>query len=249
MRGLILDWDVDSKTGLIRGSDDKKYKFSLEDWKTKDVSPKAGHEVDFDVAGDLAENVYQVKTPPSDIKDTAKVVVETSKKAGSVFAKLVFAAIVFGALIGLGNYAYLWNEGTKKTDDIIADFENTKRQAEMYEKSGKLDEALKLYLEIHSSLGFEDYGKTYHKYPNITMYYRKRTIDHPSGYDASRIQYIQDYFYSYEHDFKILTLLKKSGSLLYKGEIYDCKKYLNAIDDNRLLRYPEMAEKIKKACD
>ncbi len=57
MKGKILDFNSDNRTGLISGDDGNRYKFELSDWKG-DKLPAAGSKVDFGVNGESAEGIY-----------------------------------------------------------------------------------------------------------------------------------------------------------------------------------------------
>lgn len=59
MEGIILDFNKESKEGLIRGKDEKRYEFSLNDWKSE-KEPAAQMKVDFDVEDGKAIRIYAV---------------------------------------------------------------------------------------------------------------------------------------------------------------------------------------------
>lgn len=46
MQGKILDYSNEFKSGLIRGEDGNKYRFSIDDCKSA-IKPRSGVEVDF----------------------------------------------------------------------------------------------------------------------------------------------------------------------------------------------------------
>lgn len=71
MQGKILDYNTEFKSGLIRGEDGNKYRFSIDDCKSA-INPKANAEVDFEPSGDKAVEVYvMTKDTMEDIKDIA----------------------------------------------------------------------------------------------------------------------------------------------------------------------------------
>lgn len=57
MKGVILGFDEESGRGHIRGGDDRRYAFARADLRTQ-RSVRGGEEVDFDVQGDAARDVY-----------------------------------------------------------------------------------------------------------------------------------------------------------------------------------------------
>lgn len=70
MQGKILDYNNELKSGLIRGDDGSKYNFSNNDCKSTN-KPLPGKEVDFEVNGDKAIDIYVLtKDTFHDFKDT-----------------------------------------------------------------------------------------------------------------------------------------------------------------------------------
>ncbi|MBZ2169472.1 TM2 domain-containing protein [Marinobacter sp. F4216] len=57
MKGKILDFNKESQSGVISGTDGNRYKLEAANWKGS-VAPKAGASVDFSVNGDVAEEIY-----------------------------------------------------------------------------------------------------------------------------------------------------------------------------------------------
>ena len=57
MKGKILDFDEESRSGMISGDDGNRYNFELEQWKSATL-PKAGGKVDFAGKGESAEAIY-----------------------------------------------------------------------------------------------------------------------------------------------------------------------------------------------
>ena len=57
MKGKILDYSIQSSSGLISGEDGKRYKFSNTEWKS-DKAPKINQKVDFEANGTIAKGIY-----------------------------------------------------------------------------------------------------------------------------------------------------------------------------------------------
>ena len=58
MKGKILDFNSDSRTGIISATDGNRYNFDVAQWKGS-VLPKSGAAVDFSVNNGVAEAIYQ----------------------------------------------------------------------------------------------------------------------------------------------------------------------------------------------
>ena len=58
MKGHILDYSIQTNSGVITGDDGQRYNFSGPDWRSDDV-PVRGMAVDFSASGELAIDVYQ----------------------------------------------------------------------------------------------------------------------------------------------------------------------------------------------
>ena len=61
MKGKLLDYKTESRSGIISGADGSRYAFNINNWKSATL-PSAGSEVDFSVSGDDAEAIYLVKS-------------------------------------------------------------------------------------------------------------------------------------------------------------------------------------------
>lgn len=61
MEGVILDFNLDSSTGVVRCNQGTRYNFTLEEWKSSDL-PKPGERVDFVPDGERAGNLYRVQS-------------------------------------------------------------------------------------------------------------------------------------------------------------------------------------------
>ncbi|NQZ23290.1 MAG: TM2 domain-containing protein [Colwellia sp.] len=57
MKGKILEFNEESRVGVISGDDGNRYTFELKEWKGA-VLPKAGGKIDFAVNGGNAEAIY-----------------------------------------------------------------------------------------------------------------------------------------------------------------------------------------------
>lgn len=64
MDGTVLGFDTASGTGVIKGSDDKRYSFETAEWKS-DRQAKSGDAVDFVAEGDVAREIYVTKAAGS----------------------------------------------------------------------------------------------------------------------------------------------------------------------------------------
>jgi hypothetical protein len=71
MRGIVLAYDRESGTGLIRAEDGSRYGFRAPDWRERTM-PIKGVYVDFEAAGPLARDIY-VMMPPDDGRDSEPV--------------------------------------------------------------------------------------------------------------------------------------------------------------------------------
>jgi TM2 domain-containing membrane protein YozV len=57
MKGNILEYSEDSRSGLISGEDGKRYNFDIKEWKGSSL-PKVENKIDFSTSGDNAEAIY-----------------------------------------------------------------------------------------------------------------------------------------------------------------------------------------------
>ena len=65
MKGKVLGFN--DNEGIILGEDEKRYKFTLDDWKENSL-PQKGEEVDFEADGENAKDIYLLA--PSNITST-----------------------------------------------------------------------------------------------------------------------------------------------------------------------------------
>ncbi|AGH80902.1 hypothetical protein PCNPT3_04800 [Psychromonas sp. CNPT3] len=84
MKGKILEFNEESRSGVISGEDGNRYNFQVTEWKGNAL-PKAGNKVDFSIKGDDAEAIYADTVTNSG----------SSKKIGA--ALFAFFLGVFGA--------------------------------------------------------------------------------------------------------------------------------------------------------
>lgn len=61
MKGKVLEFDANGRTGVISGDDGNRYTFSIAQWKSA-ILPKAGSRVDFSAADATAEAIYLEST-------------------------------------------------------------------------------------------------------------------------------------------------------------------------------------------
>ena len=84
MKGKILDYNEESRSGVISGDDGNRYNFDVSQWKAT-VLPRVGSTVDFSSNGDDAEAIYS---------DAHTAVGSSKKIAAALFAFFLGA---FGA--------------------------------------------------------------------------------------------------------------------------------------------------------
>ena len=58
MKGKILEFNEESRSGIISGDDGNRYDFDIDQWKGTAL-PKAGNKVDFADKGENAEGIYK----------------------------------------------------------------------------------------------------------------------------------------------------------------------------------------------
>jgi len=126
MQGKILDYNTEFKSGLIRGEDGNKYRFSIDDCKST-IAPKVGAEVDFEPNGDKAVEIYVVtKDTVEAIKNIASSAVDaattTVKSSKGTIKKIIFVAIaifvVFAGIAAFVGYLQEQREQQRITDLI-----------------------------------------------------------------------------------------------------------------------------------
>lgn len=76
MKGKILDFNEESRSGVISGNDGNRYNFEIKEWKGT-ILPRAGKLIDFSINGDNAEAIYA---------DTYTTEVDSKKLIAALFA-------------------------------------------------------------------------------------------------------------------------------------------------------------------
>lgn len=85
MKGKILDFNLQASEGVISGEDGNRYTFSTKEWKSTEVNPKNGLEVDFVGEDGVASGIYaQAKQENS---------VEQFVNSGNVFMRYYVGVI------------------------------------------------------------------------------------------------------------------------------------------------------------
>ena len=96
MKGQILA--VEENGGLILGEDEKRYKFTLDDWKEK-IPPFKGAKIDFEVKDNEAKEIYLLQTPST---FTTFNLSSNTKTFGGIGA--IFILLSWIPYIGIGLY-------------------------------------------------------------------------------------------------------------------------------------------------
>lgn len=78
MKGKVLEFNQESRVGVISGDDDNRYQFQIQEWKGSSL-PQAGNKIDFSVNGENAEAIYM----------------ETSTSGGGASKKVAAALFAF----------------------------------------------------------------------------------------------------------------------------------------------------------
>ena len=91
MKGKILDYNIAQSQGIISAQDGSRVNFTTQEWRSQDIHPTVGQEVDFELTDEKeAKNIYALDTPQN---DTIKVEYKRTSTAAIV-------SFIFG-LIGL----------------------------------------------------------------------------------------------------------------------------------------------------
>lgn len=94
MQGKILDYNNDMKSGLIRGNDGNKYRFSIDDCKSS-VKPHIGAEVDFETNGDKATDIYVLTSSiSSNVQEGINSTATTAKKILPTIIIIIVVGII-----------------------------------------------------------------------------------------------------------------------------------------------------------
>lgn len=177
MQGKILDYNSEFKSGLIRGEDGNKYRFSIDDCKS-DLKPRPNAEVDFEPNGDKAVEVYILTKDTVDaIKDiassavtaTTNVAKEAVKKTKSIIP-IIITLIILGG-IGLA-ISYVFNDYLPKQKRLKIEEERIALMNEGNKllKSGDYQNAISKY-ESAKTLDTDIYYDSY----------RQCVIENPDG--------------------------------------------------------------------
>lgn len=173
MQGKILDYNNELKSGLIRGENGNKYRFSIDDCKSV-IKPRAGAEVDFESSGDKAVEIYVItKDTVDDIKNIATsathATVEIVKTSASMSKKIIPYIISILVLIGLAVliYTVYENKQRQQAEERIAkeatSFANkikaTSIQADSFFVNKQYQDALSLYESLYQQLS--QYNESY----------------------------------------------------------------------------------------
>ncbi|MDP3441723.1 MAG: hypothetical protein Q8T08_02585 [Ignavibacteria bacterium] len=153
MQGKILDYNNEFKSGLIRGEDGNKYRFSIDDCKS-DLKPRPNAEVDFEANGDKAVEIYVMT------KDTVSAAVDASvlaaKASTSVIKKIMPYAILIAVVIVLVSLiavasdkydSYQYEEARKHEE---AKIKQDSEKAKLLFQDKQYNEALALYTDLFS---------------------------------------------------------------------------------------------------
>jgi TM2 domain-containing membrane protein YozV len=58
MKGTILDYSIQTNSGIISAADGKRYKFVDNEWKSAESTPRLGMNIDFEPSGENAVGIY-----------------------------------------------------------------------------------------------------------------------------------------------------------------------------------------------
>lgn len=156
MQGKILEYNTEYKSGLIRGGDENKYSFRIEDCKSS-TKPRAGAEVDFEVREDKAIDIYILtKDTIDDIKSIASSATDTTVAAVNatvittkkIFPILKMIAVIVGISIFIFGYLVPQLERQKeeaKIQQLMNDYTKLHIEGDRLFKKNNYLEALSKY--------------------------------------------------------------------------------------------------------
>ena len=84
MKGRILEYNEGTRSGLISGEDEKRYRFDISEWKGASL-PKVDSSIDFSIQGETATSIFVISSASN---------VSSTKIAAALFAFFLGA---FGA--------------------------------------------------------------------------------------------------------------------------------------------------------
>jgi uncharacterized membrane protein len=111
MDGIVLDYK--SEEGIIRGSDDKRYTFKREDWKSQ-KDPVAGHKVDFVVDDNNAKDIYLINPTTGAVLSAVSGIEQSEKTIPTIIYACYVAAFLYGITMIIGVVvAYVYRDEAK----------------------------------------------------------------------------------------------------------------------------------------
>ena len=78
MKGKILDYMINTSSGVISGDDGNRYRFNASEWMQNDSFPQQGASVDFVVDGENATKIYVIAPLFSQRKTSAAAIISLS---------------------------------------------------------------------------------------------------------------------------------------------------------------------------
>lgn len=87
MKGKVLDYNLQESCGIISGEDGNRYEFASSEWKSTQVHPSQGIEVDFDIQEGKAVGVY------TEVASTA------SPTSNANMAKYIYIGYIVGLFV------------------------------------------------------------------------------------------------------------------------------------------------------
>jgi hypothetical protein len=155
MQGKVLDYNNEFKSGLIRGNDDNKYRFSIDDCKST-ISPKSGADVDFEPNGDKAVEIYILTKDAIDtIKETATDATVLAVKVSSSgikkimpYAIITAIVIILVSLIFVANTEYENYQHEEAIKQKQAKLNHDSEKAKLLFQNKQYNEALILYTDL-----------------------------------------------------------------------------------------------------
>ncbi|WP_345980261.1 DUF4190 domain-containing protein [Sulfurimonas sp. HSL3-2] len=96
MRGKILDYTIQTGSGVISADDGQRYNFQASQWKTQNVHPAKNVVVDFTVEEGNAVEIYVIEQQQSKYDNTSVQTQETS------------VAAIISMIFGIGGLFFDW---------------------------------------------------------------------------------------------------------------------------------------------
>ena len=118
MRGVILSADATPR--LILGDDGVRYTFNLREWQSEETPPRAGMQVDFDVRGSDAEDIYPV-TPDSAVPllgEASPQAVTPPASAVGIQCVILSVGDAQGIIVGDDGVRYTFTPGDWQSGEI-----------------------------------------------------------------------------------------------------------------------------------